>query len=829
MTGIIFDISALANIETPNEPGFYDLYMWTDEEPLPANIEVFITDKLGSGDTQVQNLLVSLSNSLAGKTSGYQISFRNSNESFLSFQTGDFVDIVFPKEVILPSIPNPSLILLNLGTPSKVEINKNILRVYMPESWFISPGAECIINIYDNFGIINPELAGKYAIQVATSKDTKFSFKTFEVTGNLPILYSFKIDPANQEFPVSFSIKFRTSENGSLEAKVGKVFIKLPYDFSVPSFIKIESVNIVTGGKSLQPEKIEVSKGILKITVPTSIPGNADVEIRVLESAGIKNPTDVGIYSVGLATSSDAQFVNSWVEIIKSKISNVNVKLIDDTTGRPSNFKITFKTGKSGNLTKGDVISIIIPKDFLLPKEIIRKAILINNNYPSNVSVVDNTVEIEVDNEIQANSIVEIQILPESGIYNPKFEKYYSFYIFTNKEMEKVQSNMFQFRNPPETKMTIIPEKPDGENGFYITQPLIKFVITSSVDQNPVLYYYVDEPPAKKLESLLLKIPEGVHTIYYYGVDYNGRKEETRKVSFKVDTIPPKIDIIEPLNNSSINTTKVTFKGNLSELATLTINGESVALDPSNNFEKTIQLKEGLNEVIFAAVDLAGNTSSTTIRVTVDTIPPKIEVSNLKNNQVISNLPFKVLGKTEPGCRVFVNDEEIPIFADGSFFFYIENIKQGNLNISVSSFDQAQNKSSLFFTVYYSTDVKIVLKVGSKYSLVNGNEVKLDVAPVIISNRTMVPVRFIAEAFGAKVSYDPTSKTVSIVLNEKRITLKIGSNIAKVNDIEIKIDVSPVIIDGRTFVPLRFVSEILGAEVNWDKDTKTVIIIYKLR
>lgn len=92
------------------------------------------------------------------------------------------------------------------------------------------------------------------------------------------------------------------------------------------------------------------------------------------------------------------------------------------------------------------------------------------------------------------------------------------------------------------------------------------------------------------------------------------------------------------------------------------------------------------------------------------------------------------------------------------------------------------------------------------------------------NQRTMVPVRFIAESLGAKVGWENQSQSVPIEQGDRHIRLQIGSNIALVNGQEIALDTQAVISGGRTFVPLRFVSEILGAEVEWDGATSTVFI-----
>lgn len=92
------------------------------------------------------------------------------------------------------------------------------------------------------------------------------------------------------------------------------------------------------------------------------------------------------------------------------------------------------------------------------------------------------------------------------------------------------------------------------------------------------------------------------------------------------------------------------------------------------------------------------------------------------------------------------------------------------------------------------------------------------------SERTLVPMRDIFEAVGAVVQWDESTQTVIAVKDSSFVTLQIGSEKAFVNSEEKQLDVKALIKDDRTFVPLRFVSEALGAEVEWDNDNYTVVI-----
>ncbi|HHW69708.1 MAG TPA: copper amine oxidase N-terminal domain-containing protein [Tenericutes bacterium] len=163
---------------------------------------------------------------------------------------------------------------------------------------------------------------------------------------------------------------------------------------------------------------------------------------------------------------------------------------------------------------------------------------------------------------------------------------------------------------------------------------------------------------------------------------------------------------------------------------------------------------------------------------------------------------------------------------------------------------------------YASNNASMTLQIGNTTATVYGKQAVLDAAPVIIDGRTMVPIRFIAESLDCIVDWDAENKAVTILQYKnfgvsgavsegvsennfgKRIILQIGKNAVAVDDITydtvttyqkgfdllkstnaVQIDAAPVIINGRTLVPIRVIAENLNCKVDWDAQNKTVTII----
>jgi hypothetical protein len=128
---------------------------------------------------------------------------------------------------------------------------------------------------------------------------------------------------------------------------------------------------------------------------------------------------------------------------------------------------------------------------------------------------------------------------------------------------------------------------------------------------------------------------------------------------------------------------------------------------------------------------------------------------------------------------------------------------------------------------------KIIIRlyIGKTTYYVNDEMRTMDVAPMILEGRTLLPIRYVAEALGANVGWDGTEKKVTITFKDKFIELWIGNNTARVNGEYKYIDpsdlnVKPIIISGRTMLPIRFIAENLGCKVDWDPNLKEVKITY---
>ena len=119
---------------------------------------------------------------------------------------------------------------------------------------------------------------------------------------------------------------------------------------------------------------------------------------------------------------------------------------------------------------------------------------------------------------------------------------------------------------------------------------------------------------------------------------------------------------------------------------------------------------------------------------------------------------------------------------------------------------------------------EIILTIGSRKISVFGREIKNDVAPKIVNDRTMLPIRIVAESLGGTVTWNGELQRVTIQKGADVILITIGADTAYVNGTAVKLDAAAFVENGRTYLPLRFVSETLGAQVAWNEAEKKVTI-----
>lgn len=195
-------------------------------------------------------------------------------------------------------------------------------------------------------------------------------------------------------------------------------------------------------------------------------------------------------------------------------------------------------------------------------------------------------------------------------------------------------------------------------------------------------------------------LPDGGYSLSITVKDKAGNVSQPATVSFTVDTVPPTITVASP-NKAYTNQPALSVTGSLSEAGTLSINGADVALSTTYGFSEAVTLTEGPNTFTFTATDLAGNTSTVTKSITLDTIPPSVPKTSLITAGATGNGLYTLTGTAgaiDPDTLVTVMDastgQSVTVTSDATGVFSATLAAQAGDQLTITATDEAGNTSS---------------------------------------------------------------------------------------------------------------------------------------
>lgn len=672
-----------------------------------------------------------------------------------------------------------------------------------------------------------------FLVGVLVPIGTKWNSATVNAISAPTVVVTPNVVGQQAEYKITFTINQSVSAGDSL-------YVVFPSDTLIPCSTcnpYIPAGNFTINNVVLTDDVVANSgTRLLWIKFPISISSGSTVTLDIKKGARIENPTHIGEYQLQVSTSSEPSYVLSQpYKIEYSKVSEVSVQLSSSIVNTVSEYTISFSTGVLGALSTGeDSIFIQFPSEVQLPNTIYTSRVSFNGEKGKvRLKLNENNVmQLIVLQDVNAGEDITIDFAYDFGIKNPSQPGHYPLVIWTSKEPSHV-TTYFDITDKPtvQTSVIVTPSIPDGSNGWFITQPIVVLVGTSNVPGGVASYYSIDTESNFKQYIEPIVIPDGVHTLYYYSTNpAKGLQENVKKKLFKVNINPPVLNM-NVKDGMFLRDTDFTITGSVKAEGpvNLTINGKKIQIDSDGSFADSLVLSEGQNTISINLTDQAGHTISKQVSVFVDSIPPILTITTPTQWEKVNEPEVDVTGKTESGAKLTINGEDVPVNADGTFDYTVKFKKQGMYLIKVVATDEAGNQTIKTVAVDYTEvkPVQIILQIGNNKAILNGKTVLLDSAPFIDpkTNRTLVPLRFIAEAFNAKVLWDGELKTITIIRGDTTVLLQVGNDIAVINGTKsVKLDQPPVIVNSRTMVPIRFVSEILGATVEWNPSTRTITI-----
>ncbi len=270
---------------------------------------------------------------------------------------------------------------------------------------------------------------------------------------------------------------------------------------------------------------------------------------------------------------------------------------------------------------------------------------------------------------------------------------------------------------------------------------------------------------------------------------------DNNKAIISSTTVDKIVKTGKPLTVTQGNTTMSIPADSLKNLDLDANDKLSVSMVKQNATLSTVDISSNSvnNDLLNNAVKIEVKVNNTPVDDFGGTVQVAIDVSNygLTEAQMSKLQAIEVL----PSGVVNYLDSEI---IDGKVIFNVDN-------------------NGVYAVVLFSDPVSIEIDLNNGSYMINNQEYIADATPKIINGRTMVPIRVIAEAFGADVKWEATTKTINISLDNKNVEMVVGQTTEGM-------DVPPTIIDGRTYVPLRYVSEVLDANVDWNQESSKITI-----
>jgi photosystem II stability/assembly factor-like uncharacterized protein len=334
----------------------------------------------------------------------------------------------------------------------------------------------------------------------------------------------------------------------------------------------------------------------------------------------------------------------------------------------------------------------------------------------------------------------------------------------------------------------------------------------------------------------------GVNFVEFVAIDKAGNiNEKVLKVFYDdgVDRIPPKLEIEYPLDESKISQSPVLVKGRVSDegsgVQVVKVNNFNTMLDKDGFFSYELDLSPGENKITISALDNSGNEAiekRTVYFIKPDTTPPLIEIFSPEEGVPLPENKVTIIGRVSDPERTiqdfFINNQPTKLDKLGNFTYPIVLEKGENTILLVAFNSDGLKAEKNLKLIYQPKQITIELYIGNSLAFINGKRSILDAPPFIYKGRTVVPLRFIGEAFGALIDWNPTLRSITLDFKKKdiQLVLTIDDKTVYINGKKTTLEVPPMIQKGRTFVPLRFIGEATSCSIDWDAKEQKITLGY---
>ncbi len=276
-----------------------------------------------------------------------------------------------------------------------------------------------------------------------------------------------------------------------------------------------------------------------------------------------------------------------------------------------------------------------------------------------------------------------------------------------------------------------------------------------------------------------------------------------------VDVQPPSIDQLEPIDYTVVNTNTVAVKGVTKPGSTVTINGQKVGIDIKGAFQSNVTLKEGSNVIVVKATSPSGASTTRYLTIIKDTEKPMLLVND-PTTIIHDATTYELTGRVEPGAKVTVNGQPATVVFD--VWTATVNLVKGTNTVNISATDAAGNPNQTTIQLNNYTMQEVEFVVGNAVAYVNGTATTMPVAPTLsASNSVMVPVDFLANAFGGTAPVAGTTATMTI--GTITVDITVGSTNVNINGQTVTLPDAPVLNGTTIMVPAEYLMLMIQNEI----------------
>ncbi|MCE5223485.1 copper amine oxidase N-terminal domain-containing protein [bacterium] len=745
---------------------------------------------------------------------------------------------------------------------------------------------ETVITITEKAGICLPHNPGKYLYHLSFQNEpNKTASQPVEVTRSTTTPAEVSLSHPFVGEPTGLDIRFQLGASGDLRFTEHYFHISFPESFrcALSAFLsdqpeyRFEMISINQIPLLTKPSW---TGSVLTLPVLQDMKPSDTVWIHIDPKYGFINPYEAGEKFIFVSTSTEQEKVQSQPFVIKTSEYSARASINPAKTAK--NAWITLSYYNHQDVLKADdIIAVTFPDGFYMPGPICCGAgVTIQGDPTIKLNFVGQTMEIASPVAIELNTLVKIEIGPGTAIETPKQPGLYTFKIehtryktlfvsnpvkieepkleiqqidlskpncgeivdyaihvafhpdripkigellqiemsFLEKPIqwiveeefsEKVILTLRDIQNPSPglyqvsveygsektefaDKIMILPPLPSvsyqliggkqGKNGWLTKAPLISFVsngpnsqIFYGYDMMNIALRYYDKPE-------LLSPGYYLMDIFCFAKSPYG-KSAILTIHLKIDTIQPELSVLSPKEKKVITSqNQFTISGQVAGIKfenynqdtfqilydqNLTISGKSISVNPKTGAFKTVwELQEGQNLLLFRLEDEAGNELQQEYEIVLDTTPPVIKLDSPLLDHVWLSDTLTIsgyAGYNDPAAYLTINEQPVYPNPLGHFEYRIALDKLGSYPIVVIAKDALENTTEMQFTIWFGYSIE--LTIGDKKAVVNQHTLNLTTSPLIQNGRTLVPFRFIGEAIEIPVSYrtDPLTKKVTHV------------------------------------------------------------------